>query len=200
MRYQLRIIAGQLRGRKVVVTLHPSLRPMADRAREALFSILGDRITGRPFFDVFAGSGAVGLEALSRGAGPVTFVELDPRSAGEIARHLETFHVTERAHVLRADAYRWADKMPAPQGPVTVFCGPPYQEFENHFDAITWLVTTLQAKLPTGSTVIVQSDRTFNAESLPDAAHWDVRHYGRTQLAIWHQAEQNQLAVADQPK
>ncbi len=185
MRYQLRIIAGSLRGRKLTVTIDPGLRPIADRAREALFSILGDAVPDRTFFDIFAGSGAVGMEALSRGAANAVFVERDPPAANAIARHLEMFQVTGRGRVLRADAYRWADKWAVPAEPVNLFLGPPYREFEHHLDAILWLIATLQQKAPPGSIVIVQSDGEFPAAQLPDAPRWDVRHYGRTQLALW---------------
>ncbi len=185
MRYQLRIIAGSLRGRKLTVMLNPDVRPIADRVREALFSILGDAVPDRPFYDVFAGSGAVGLEALSRGAKRVTFVERDPRTGGDILKHLEKFGVTDKARVLRADAYRWADKGDLPGEPVNVFLGPPYAEFERHFDAVVWLVTALEQRVAPGSVLVLQSDEKFDSARLPDSERWDVRHYGRTQLAIW---------------
>lgn len=185
MRYQLRIIAGALRGRKLTMFLDPNLRPLADRAREALFSILGDAIPGRPFFDVFAGSGAVGMEALSRGASSVVFVERDQRSVAAIVQHLQKFGVTDKSRALQADAYRWADKGALPAEPANVFLGPPYQEFVNHFDAIYWLTDVLQKRLAPGSSLVVQSDREFPAGQFPLADKWDVRHYGRTQLAIW---------------
>lgn len=191
MRYQLRIIAGSLRGRKLAVAADPGLRPIADRAREALFNILGDAVPDRPFFDVFAGSGAVGIEALSRGARSAVFVEQEPRAVRDILRHLETFGVAPKARVLRADAYRWADKWDVPAEPVNVFLGPPYSEFERHFESIVWLVGTLQQKTAPGSVLILQSDSTFATEvdgtilSRLQAERWDVRHYGRTQLALW---------------
>ena len=88
MRTQIRIVAGSLRGRKVVCDVNPALRPTPQRAREALFSILGDAVPGRPFFDVFAGTGVVGMEALSRGASSAAFVERDFRLIDELERHL----------------------------------------------------------------------------------------------------------------
>lgn len=185
MKYQLRIIAGSLKGRRVTVTHDPGLRPLADRAREALFSILFDAVQDRVFYDVFAGSGAVGLEALSRGASSVVFVEREPQAVTALLKHLETFGVADRARVLRADAYRWADKWAVPSEPVNVFLGPPFQEFEKHGDAIQWLITTLQRQCPAGSVLMAQSDKHFDPEMLPDAGAWDVRRYGRTQLAIW---------------
>jgi len=79
MKTQIRIVAGSLRGRKLTVQVSANLRPTPQRVREALFSILGNAVPGRPFYDVFAGTGVVGLEALSRGASSATFVERDFR-------------------------------------------------------------------------------------------------------------------------
>src|SRR5215831_19984210 len=107
MRVQVRIVAGSLRGRKLTCEVHPGLRPTPDMVREALFSILGNAVPDRPFFDVFAGTGVVGLEAISRGASKVTFVERDFRVAAEIERHLKEFGVADRAVLARADVYRW---------------------------------------------------------------------------------------------
>jgi 16S rRNA (guanine966-N2)-methyltransferase len=185
VKYQVRIIAGLLRGRKVTVTSDPGLRPMADRAREALFSILGDAVPDRVFCDVFAGSGALGLEALSRGASAAVFVERDTQAVTALIQHLESFGMASRARVLRADAYRWAERWAVPREPVNVFLGPPYRELERHGEAIQSMIATLQERCPAGSILILQSDRHFDAALLPEAECWDVRHYGRTQLALW---------------
>src|SRR5262245_50478442 len=126
MRTQLRIVAGSLKGRKLVCTVAPALRPMPEMVREALFSILGNSVPDRPFYDLFAGTGAVGLEALSRAASIATFVERDVRVANEISQHLTAFGVADRARVQRADVYRWADRWQAPAEPVNLFLGPPY--------------------------------------------------------------------------
>src|SRR5205807_7396140 len=92
-RTQLRIVAGSLRGRKLTVVVHAGLRPTPQMVREALFSILGNAVPDRPFVDVFAGTGVVGLEALSRGASAATFVERDHRLANNIEGHLRSFGV-----------------------------------------------------------------------------------------------------------
>src|SRR5262249_29958041 len=134
MRTQLRIVAGSLRGRKLTCTVQPGLRPIPDMVREALFSILGDAVPDRPFYDLFAGTGAVGLAALSRGARSATFLERDVRVAGEILRPLPAFGVADRAEVHRLDVYRWADRWEAPAEPVTVFLGPPYPDYQQRLD------------------------------------------------------------------
>src|SRR5579871_6826366 len=110
MRTHLRIVAGSLRGRKLTCTVNANLRPTPQMVREALFSILGNAVPDRPFLDVFAGTGVVGLEALSRGAASVTFVERDFRLIDELEHHLRDFGVEDRASIARADVYKWADR------------------------------------------------------------------------------------------
>src|SRR5262249_56595175 len=120
MRTQIRIVAGALRGRKLTCTVSPSLRPTPQAVREALFSSLGDADPGRHFFDVFAGTGVVGLEALSRGAAEATFVERDFRLIDDLERHLKAFRVSDAARVVRADVYRSAERWQPPDRAVTV--------------------------------------------------------------------------------
>src|ERR1700761_2609197 len=121
MRTQLRIVAGSLRGRKIVCTVSPTLRPTPQMVREALFSILGNAVPDRPFFDVFAGTGVVGLEALSRGASSVTFVERDFRLSAELEYHIADFGVRAGTRIVRADVYRWIERWAPPAEPIVVF-------------------------------------------------------------------------------
>src|SRR5437764_7793232 len=121
MRLQLRIVAGTLRGRKLNFLASPHLRPTPQMVREALFSILGNAVPDRPFFDVFAGTGVVGLEALSRGASAASFVERDFRLIDELERHLKEFQVGDSSRIIRGDVYRWAERWQPPAEPVNVF-------------------------------------------------------------------------------
>jgi 16S rRNA (guanine966-N2)-methyltransferase len=185
MRAQIRIVAGLLRGRRVTCTVHPNLRPTPDMVREALFSILGNAIPGRPFVDAFAGTGVVGLEALSRGAGSVTFVERDFRVAGAIAHHLDLFGVTDRATLARTDVYRWAERWEAPAEPVNVFFSPPFADFSHRPAEFVALVCTVQQKVAPDSIVVVQSEREALREQEEVFADWEQRRYGRNELLIW---------------
>src|SRR5271170_1390284 len=103
MRVQLRIVSGSLRGRKLNCNVGPELRPTPQMVREALFSILGNAVPDRQFYDVFAGTGANGLEALSRGASFTSFIERDGRLAKDIDDHLKAFDVAAQAQVVRTD-------------------------------------------------------------------------------------------------
>lgn len=187
MLYRIRIIGGDLRGRKIEVKLDPHLRPMSDRAREALFNILAADVPDRPFFDIFAGSGAVGLEALSRGASQATFIEKDGLAVQAILKHAKTFGVDDRTRVLQVDAYRWIEKGAIPAETANYFLGPPYQDLMSHADAVVWVLTILKNRVAPGSQVVLQTDEDYDPKQLPDADQWDIRRYGRNQLALWTQ-------------
>jgi 16S rRNA (guanine(966)-N(2))-methyltransferase RsmD len=165
--------------------------------REALFSILGDAVPGRPFFDLFAGTGAVGLEALSRGATMVTMVERDFRVAREIDEHVRLFQVDGEAAVIRADVYRWAERWPGSSEPVNVFLGPPYPDFERRPETLLALIADLQRKIGVGSVLVVQAEKTTVLDQLRTDSAWDVRGYGRNHLCIWVKVENDHGAAAD---
>src|SRR5215471_2497932 len=98
---QVRIVAGSLRGRKLTCVVHEGMRPTPQMVREALFSILGNAVPGRVFYDVFAGTGVVGLEAVSRGATSARLIEKDPRLAADIQKYADQFGVADKVQVLR---------------------------------------------------------------------------------------------------
>ncbi|MCC6421361.1 MAG: RsmD family RNA methyltransferase [Gemmataceae bacterium] len=190
MRVQVRIVAGALRGRKLTCDIGPDLRPTPQMVREALFSILGNAVPDRPFYDVFAGTGVVGLEALSRGATVTEFVERDFRLAQEIDRHLKAFACAEQARVRRVDAYRWADHWAAPAEPVTLFLSPPYPDLERRPDDLLGMVATLQQKAAPGSVLVLQAEESEILDRLPDPERWDRRRYGRNWLVFWSPPEE----------
>ena len=119
----LRIIGGRWRGRKLRFPPGPDIRPTPDRVRETLFNWLGARIVGARCLDLFAGSGALGLEALSRGAAHVTFVEHDIRAAQELRARLEQWQA-QGATVERLDALQFLAGAPRPCD--VVFLDPPF--------------------------------------------------------------------------
>ncbi len=102
----MRIIAGRLKGRRLRSPTWKGLRPTSDRLRETLFDVLGDLVTGARVLDGFAGTGAVGIEAVSRGASEVVFIDRDPRAAALIAENLRHCGVSEGCAIIRADLGR----------------------------------------------------------------------------------------------
>jgi 16S rRNA (guanine(966)-N(2))-methyltransferase RsmD len=135
----MRVIAGSLKGRRLQAPAWDGLRPTSDKLRETLFNVLAARIGDARVLDGFAGTGAVGIEALSRGAAHVTLVESDPRAVRLIERNLEHCAVTERHAIIRA---RFADaaRRLHPGAFEVVFLDPPYES-----DAI---VSSLEAAAP----------------------------------------------------
>jgi 16S rRNA (guanine966-N2)-methyltransferase len=183
-RVQLRIVAGNLRGRKITAVVHEDLRPTPQMVREALFSILGNAVPDRPFFDLFAGTGVHGLEAISRGGSEAIFVERDAKLATAIEARLKEFDVLSQGYVVRSDVYRWAERWIPPAGPANLFLSPPFADLTERFDAFLGLVNILAEKAPAESCLCIQAEDGFPTERLPGAG-WDVRTYGRNVLAIW---------------
>ncbi len=121
----LRIIGGEWRGRRLGVPAERDLRPTGDRQRETLFNWLRDEVTGARVLDLFAGSGALWLEALSRGAARTVFVERSKPVALALRRNLETLAVGERGRVISADARRFLAGSAEPFD--LVFLDPPFR-------------------------------------------------------------------------
>ena len=129
----MRVIAGTLKGRHLKAPTWDGLRPTSDRLRETVFNILAPRIAGTRFLDGYAGTGAVGIEALSRGARAVTFVESDKRAETLIAENLAHCGVENGYAIIRATVARAIDQLDAAaSGPYELFdivwLDPPYDE------------------------------------------------------------------------
>jgi 16S rRNA (guanine966-N2)-methyltransferase len=189
MRTHLRIVAGTLRGRKLSYDINPALRPAPQMVREALFSILGAGIRGRPFYDLFAGTGAIGLEALSRGAEPVVFVERNARTASQIEHYLRDFGMADQSQVLRADVYRWAARWQPGEEAVNLFLGPPFPDLEQRADDLLEILGLLQRNLPPDSVMALQAEESAILAELPVPGSWERRQYGRNLLLFWVKEE-----------
>jgi 16S rRNA (guanine966-N2)-methyltransferase len=121
----VRIIAGEFKGRRLKAPATDKVRPTADRVREAWFSILQRSIRGGRVLDLFAGSGALGLEALSRGAVTADFVELHRLALATLKANIKTLHVDDRTVIHRVDALQFAQQLHPGQYDVA-FADPPY--------------------------------------------------------------------------
>jgi 16S rRNA (guanine966-N2)-methyltransferase len=174
----MRVIAGRHGGRRLQAPAGDATRPTSDRVREALFSILGDRVAGARVLDLFAGSGALGIEALSRGAASATFVDDAPAALRVLRSNLEA--LGEDAEVVRADAVRWLHTASrrARQYDL-VLLDPPYRRAATLGPA---LGAALPAVLAHGARVVAESDRRAPLElGIPVI---DDRRYGDTRIRI----------------
>lgn len=170
----MRVVAGRFKGRRLAAPRGTRTRPTADRVREALFSMLGD-VGGARVLDLYAGSGALGIEALSRGAVSAVFVERDPRAVAAIERNVEPLGV--EATVARADALRWLERA---EGQFDlVFCDPPYDVASRLAGP---LAERLAAVIADDARIVTESDKR-NPLELPFPLLTE-RSYGHTRIAI----------------
>jgi 16S rRNA (guanine966-N2)-methyltransferase len=174
----VRIVAGRWGGRRITTPRGAATRPTADRVREALFSILGERVHDARVLDLFAGSGALGIEALSRGAAEATFVDSAPAAIRAVRANLEA--LGGKAEVRRADAARFLGAASAAARQYDlVFLDPPYRLAGRLGSELT---AALPAVLAPGAAVVAESDRRAPLElGLPIL---DERRYGDTLIRI----------------
>ena len=174
----MRVIAGRYGGRRIGAPPGTATRPTSDRVREALFSVLGARVQDARVLDLFAGSGALGLEALSRGAAEATFVDSAAGAIRAVRANLEALGVS--ADVRRTEALRFlGGASRAARQYDLVFLDPPYKLAGRLGSELT---TALPALLAPGAAVVAESDRRAPLDlGLP--LH-DERRYGDTLIRI----------------
>jgi 16S rRNA G966 N2-methylase RsmD len=221
---ELRIVGGRFRGRKLrhepyrggddeLVT-----RPMKHRLRESIFNLVSTDAAGRHAIDLFAGTGALGLEALSRGAAHATLIERHVPTARVIEENIAALGVAKQTTLLVTSAFLWAkrDLAKAPTGrehedaetpafdaghaahglPASVpswlvFVSPPYAFFVDRSEEMLALVTSIMHAAPGGSVVVVEADARFDFASLPTGGAgeaWDVREYSPAVIGVWRKA------------
>jgi 16S rRNA (guanine966-N2)-methyltransferase len=188
----LRVIAGEHRGRRLRAPAGLGTRPTADRVRQALFNILPPPAPGSVALDLYAGSGALGIEALSRGAAAAVFVDADPAACAVLRANLRALGLGGRAVVLAQRVERvlarLLDAGLAPGGTAPpysyVFADPPYKDVASQVPALLHFFFTHQATLlgPHGLLVIEHDRRTELAGELPRV---DARRYGDTALSFF---------------
>ena len=179
----VRVIAGSAKGRRLASVRGAGTRPITARAKGALFNILGPDIRGATFLDLFAGTGSVGIEALSRGARRVTFVERARKGVATVRRNLESTRLTDRAEVVHGDAFRFIDQAPVDLCFDYVYVAPP------QYRAL-WA----KALLALDSSSLVAADGLIIVQIHPkeyeelvtlNLRHVDERRYGSTLLQFY---------------
>jgi 16S rRNA (guanine966-N2)-methyltransferase len=140
----MRVVAGLAGGRRLRAPAGRQVRPTSERVREALFNALGslDAVEGATVLDLFAGTGALGIEALSRGAVSAVFVDADARAVAAIKENLGATGLADRARVVQSDVLRYLAGAPAPAPVDVAFADPPYA-----FDGWAGLLAVLPARL-----------------------------------------------------
>ena len=182
----LRIVGGRFRGRRLQYSGDPRVRPMKDRVREAVFNLLGDSVRGRHAVDLFAGTGALALEALSRGALRATFIEQHYPTAEILRRNIAALGVGPLCEVITGNVFRRARwERTLPTAPWLVFSSPPYSFYAERLDEMLGLVDGLLQSAPAGSVFVVEADRQLDFRALPQATQWDIREYPPAIIGIY---------------
>ena len=177
----MRIVGGKYRGRVLTEFVGRDIRPTSDKARESLFNILQFKVFGKTFLDLFCGTGAVGIEALSRGAKKVTFNDLDKRSIELLRKNLDKLKVEEEYCVKNGDALNLlkstAEKFDY------IYIDPPYKT-----DLGVGALQIVADVLAEGGTVIFEDEKPFTAFA-PGLKVVDERKYGRIHLTFFQKGE-----------
>jgi 16S rRNA (guanine966-N2)-methyltransferase len=174
---KLRVAGGEARGRRLKTP--KGIRPTQGIVKEAMFNLVGPAIDGVYVLDLFAGSGAIGIEALSRGAAGVTFVDHEPRGLAILRQNLDVLDLKSLGQVVRADVVRWLESSPDQLKQAGyVFMDPPYEDpiLDRALKAIDRVVTA--------ATVVVEHSR---RQELPALTRMHVdrqRKYGDTMVSV----------------
>lgn len=179
----MRVIAGSARGHKLQSVAGKGTRPITDRAKEALFSILGSWIEGRRVLDLFGGTGAVGIEALSRGAARVHFIDRSRVAIRAMRQNLIHCRLEERATVERRDSFRFVEQFEGEPFALVYIAPPQYQAL---WRAALAAVDSRPALLTEDGVVIVQIDpREERPIALERLVEFDRRRYGSVMLIFY---------------
>lgn len=189
----MRIIGGKLRGSKLKYHGDPGTRPMKERVREAVFNLVGPSIKGKLTIDLFGGTGAIGLESLSRGAEKALFIERNFPTARVIKDNIASLQLDERCIVETSDTFfyfrphgDWITQVQTilPHAPWAMFCCPPYALYQTRRQDLIDLITRLMDAAPDDSVFVVECDENFDHLQLPSTLDWDVRTYRPAVIAM----------------
>jgi 16S rRNA (guanine(966)-N(2))-methyltransferase RsmD len=174
---KLRVAGGDARGRRLKAP--KGIRPTQGMVKQAIFNLIGPRLAGVHVLDLFAGSGALGIEALSRGAASVTFVDREPRGLAILRQNLDTLDLKEQGHVVRGDVVRWLESSPDEiKHAGIVFMDPPYD------DVVLDRALKVIDREVGDATVVVEHSR---RHELPAVTRLQVdrqRRYGDTMVTV----------------
>jgi 16S rRNA (guanine966-N2)-methyltransferase len=195
---EVRIIGGQFRGRRLNYHGDSVVRPMKHRTREAIFNLISTECGGLHAIDLFAGTGALGLEALSRGAAHATFIEKHVPTARVVDENIRILGVEDRTTVVVTSAFLWA-KRDLPElstlgqsTPWLIFCSPPYAFYTERQAEMLDLIARMREHAPAGSILVVEAEEPFDFDVIrgantpaDEANAWDVRTYVPAVVGIW---------------
>ena len=182
----LRVIAGKAKGMRLRTVPGDTTRPITDIVKESLFNILGSEIGQNTILDLFGGTGAVGIEALSRGATFVTFLDKGQQAIRTIQKNLETTRYTEQAEVIRTDAFTYLAS-PGKLGFDLIYVAPP--QYKQLWQKALGLIDKMPDLLSDNGQIIVQiNPLEWEELKLEHFEVFDTRKYGDTLLVFYEKS------------
>lgn len=185
----LRIIGGVFRGSKLQYVGDNRVRPMKDRTREAVFNLIGPSIKGMHAIDLFGGTGAIAIEAVSRGATSATIIEIHLPTAALLKQNLESLNLLPICTLYKTDAFFWVKneiEYPSKDVPWIVFCSPPYDFYAAKQEEMLTMLNQLVDAAPADSMFVIEADKTFDLQLLPIAPKPNrIRSYPPAVIAIF---------------
>lgn len=179
---KLRIVGGKYRGRQIAYSGDQVTRPMKDYTREAMFNLVGGWVPDKACFDLFAGTGAVGIEAISRGASQAILVERHFPTLRIIQENVASIDPAMPVKVEGSDSFFWVRQFlnqpqQWPPEPWIVFFCPPYALYREQEAEMLEMIEGMLNAAPLDSILVVESDESFNLKLLPQAESWESRLY-----------------------
>jgi 16S rRNA (guanine966-N2)-methyltransferase len=175
----MRIIAGEFRSRKLLPPAGDATRPITDRVKQSVFDIVSPWLENAVVYDLFAGTGSMGLECLSRRAASVTFFESDPSAAELLQKNITNFGVQDRSKIVRKELFSWFVSAPEPARRVDViFLDPPYAFLKSRPEDLKTLATQITAKHLSPKGLVVFRHDAADHLDLPSLRPLDIRDYG----------------------
>ena len=182
----MRVIAGFAKGRRLFPVPGKGTRPITDRVKESLFDILGGDVEGACFLDLFAGTGSVGIEALSRGAERAVFVDSTRRAIETVRRNLQVTGLADRAEVVQGDAFRFLEREAGTAAYHYVYVAPP--QYRDLWLRALRALDTGDLIAPDGLVIVQIHPKEYHAVPLQRLRLIEERRYGSTLLLFYGQA------------
>ena len=177
-----KIITGTAKG--VDLKVPHKARPISDRAKASLFSVIGSDIEGKKILDLYAGSGSLGIEALSRGASHCTFVEASRYGVHDIKDNLEKAGLSEQGHATHQKAMPFLNNQPS-EGFDIVFADPPFVFYKDNVNRTRSLLEKIERMIPNGGAIILKHPNKLQLPSIGNLTLADQRHFGANTISLW---------------
>ncbi len=186
---RLRIVAGELGGRKIDYNGDPATRPMKERTRESVFSLLGGYLYNTFAIDLFGGTGILAFESISRGADRAIILEMSRPAVTTMLESMRQLGLSDRIDVFNVDTLRWLRNLEMarsnwPDLPWVIYCCPPYKMWTSDSERLCQGLSDMLAAAPEGSRLVCETERSYDLPAAMPQFEWDVRQYDPANIAI----------------